>query len=151
MRLNIFRASDTKETEVVIKCREVDAEVRAVSDFIRQYTVCLECEENERKYKVSVKDIYYIDTVDGKTFVYMDNKVFSCKETLAALEKLLRDTPVTRISKNCLLNTAYLECVSPYANHRMKAEILNGESLIISRKYMESLKRKIQIAREEGK
>lgn len=151
MKLQIFRISEPKETEVIIRCHTIDAEVKAVSDFVRQFTVLVDCEENGEKRRIPPGSIYYADTVDGKTFVYTKNQVLFCRETLSSLEFQLKNTPVTRISKSCLLNTACLKSVQPYANHRLKAELSNGESLIVSRKYIESLKNKIRSERASGK
>lgn len=143
MKLQIFRIPEPKETEVIIRCHTIDAEVNAVSDFVQQFTVSVDCEKNGRECRILAENILYADTVDGKTFVYTKNQVLFCRETLSSLELKLKNTSVTRISKSCLLNTACLKSVQPYANHRLKAELSNGESLIVSRKCIESLKDKI--------
>lgn len=151
MKLQIFRIPEPKETEVIIRCHTMDAEVNAVSDFVRQFTVSVNCEENGIERRILAGSIYYADTVDGKTFVYTKNQVYFCRETLSSLELQLENTTVTRVSKNCLLNTACLNSVQPYANHRLKAELSNGETLIVSRKYIESLKSKIRSEQAAGK
>lgn len=52
---------------------------------------------------------------------------FEIRRTLSSLEEYLYHTSFVRISKNCLMNTAKLKYVQPYVNHRMKAELENGE------------------------
>lgn len=42
------------------------------------------------------------------------------------------------------MNAAKLKYVQPYVNHRMKAELENGEQLVISRNYIETLKEKLR-------
>ncbi len=69
MKLQIFRISEPKETEIIIRCHTIDTEVKAVSDFIQQFTVLVDCEENGEKRRISAGSICYADTVDGKTFV----------------------------------------------------------------------------------
>lgn len=60
------------------------------------------------------------------------------------LEDLLKSTTLLRISKTCILNTTYLKCFYPYPNHRILAELKNGEQLIVSRKYIPSLKKNLK-------
>ena len=99
MKLQIFRVPELKETEIIIQCHTIDAEVSAVSDFVRQFTVSVVCEENGIERRILACSIYYADTVDGKTFVYTKNQVLYCRETLSALELKLKNTPVTESAK----------------------------------------------------
>lgn len=60
------------------------------------------------------------------------------------LEHELVETNIVRISKNVLLNISSLSCVKPHPNHRLLAELSNGEYLIVSRKYIPILQDKIR-------
>lgn len=51
---------------------------------------------------------------------------------------------VIRINKGTLLNITALVNVRPYPNHRLLAELSNGEHLIISRKYISVLQNTIR-------
>ena len=46
---------------------------------------------------------------------------------LSALEEKLANTTFVRISKNCIVNTAWLKSVSPLWNHRLEALLKNGD------------------------
>lgn len=70
--------------------------------------------------------------------------MYSAKETLTSLEQLLSGTAFIRISKSCIVNTDFLKCVRPLYNHRLEAELKNGERLIITRNYIELLKQKLK-------
>ena len=91
-----------------------------------------------------VESIYYMDSTDGKTFLYQKAQVYQCRETLTALEEKLCQTTFVRISKNCIINTAFLQHVEPHFNHRLKAVLKNGEQLIITRNYIDTLRRKLR-------
>lgn len=69
---------------------------------------------------------------------------YLCKKSLLALEESLDNTPFARVSKNCLLNTLYLRCVETYPNYRLKAELDNGEQIIISRNYIDNLYKEVK-------
>ena len=81
-----------------------------------------------------------MDSADGRTFLYQKEGVYECRETLAVLEDKLKRTVFVRISKNCILNTAYLDHVEPLFNHRLKAVLTNGETLVVTRSYVELLR-----------
>lgn len=144
MKLTIHQNKELQEEEILIHCIHVDKRIKKLADYIRQFTFSMEGETEGKQYQLSPESIYYIDSVDGKTFLYDDSRSYLCRQTLSSLEILLRDTTFVRISKNCILNTAYLKCVAPFANHRMKAELKNGEHLLISRNYIDNVKEKIR-------
>ena len=144
MKLSIHQNDQFTETEIIINCAYVDTRLQRLTDYIRQYTFSLECESEGNLYQLPIEDIFYIESVDSKTFLYDHERTYSCKHTLTALEEKLKNTTFARISKNCLLNISYLKCVAPFANHRLKAELKSGEQLIISRNYVEALKDKLR-------
>lgn len=144
MKLSIHQDKQFTETEVIINCAYVDKRLQKLTDYIRQYSFSLECESDGNQYQLPIEDIYYIESVDSKTFLYDHERTYSSRQTLTTLEEQLKNMTFVRISKSCLLNVSYLKCVVPYANHRLKAELKNGEQLIISRSYVETLKNKLR-------
>lgn len=144
MKVVINEDSNIQEDEIVINCGYMDEHMRKLVDYIRQYTFSLDGELEGKVYQIPLDEIYYIDTVDGKTFLYDRENSYTSRMTLVGLEHKLRNTTFLRISKNCLMNVSQLKCVEPYVNHRMQAELKNGEKLLISRNYIESLKEKLR-------
>ena len=140
MKLTINQDINNTEDEVVIKCAYADERITRMIDYIRQLFFSLEGEKEGRTYQIPVEGIFYADSVDGKTFIYNKNEAYLVRQTLTSLEEQLVHTAFVRISKNCLMNTAKLKCVQPYINHRMLAELENGERLIITRNYIDGLK-----------
>lgn len=118
--------------------------IQKIIDFITQFTFTLEGELSGKLYQLPIDKIYYIESVDGKTYLYDKNSSYLCKQTLQALEEDLKNTPFVRVSKTCLLNTSFLRCVEPYPNHRLLAELTNNEHIIISRNYINYLKEKLR-------
>ena len=144
MKLTINQNSTQAETEIVINCAYVNKTLQKIIDFITQFTFTLEGELNGKFYQLPIDKIYYIESVDGKTYLYDKTSSYFCKQTLQALDENLRNTPFARVSKTCMLNTAFLRCVEPYPNHRLLAELTNNEHIIISRNYINNLKEKIK-------
>lgn len=98
----------------------------------------------KKLYQIPLNEVLYFETVDKKTFMYTQHKIFECKKTLSAIEQDLIRSNVVRISKTALLNISCLVCVKPYPNHRLLAELNNEENLIVSRKYIPILRDKIR-------
>jgi len=143
MKLTIHEGMKELEDEIIINCGMVDKRLKHLIEYIRQYTFSLQGYQGNELFHLSVETLFYIESVDGKTFLYSTGQVYESRESLLALEGKLYNTPFVRISKSCLVNTACIKSVKPYVNHRMEAALKNGERLIISRNYIESLKEKL--------
>jgi DNA-binding LytR/AlgR family response regulator len=144
MRITVNQSHSYEETEIIVNCQILDRRLQNLLDTITQYSFSLDGYKENELYQVPAESIYYIDSVDGKTFLYHKEEVFRSRESLTALEYQLHNTPFVRIGKNCILNSSYLKSVKPIVNHRLQATLTNGEKLIISRNYIDALKEKLK-------
>lgn len=144
MKLIIQQELEMPETEITIRCAHVDARLQKLIDTIRQYGFSLTGYQDGREYQLALEEIYFLDSTDGKTFLYLEKEVYASRETLGALEEKLAHTSFVRISKNCIVNTTFLQSVRPLPNHRLEGTLVNGEKLVIARSYIERLKKKLQ-------
>lgn len=144
MKLTINQGSNQEEPEIIINCSYVDKTLKKIIDYITQFTFTIEGENSGKMYQLPIDKIFYIESVDGRTYLYDKTNSYLCKKSLQVLEEALEYTPFARVSKTCLLNTFYLRCVETYPNHRLKAELSNGEQIIISRNYIDNLYKKIK-------
>ena len=117
---------------------------QGIVSYIQQCNCFLDVHKEEKCFHLPANDIFYIESVDNKTFCYDRENVYRIFSSLSSLEDLLKNTTLLRISKTCILNTTYLKCFYPYPNHRILAELKNGEQLIVSRKYIPSLKKNLK-------
>ena len=100
----------------------------------------------EKKIKpLSLKDIFYFETVDNKTFVYSATEVYQTNLKLYELEVRLTNSYFIRTSKSLILNILKIEHVTPAFNSRFEAKLENNETIIISRKFAPLLKKKLGI------
>lgn len=143
MKLTLKKGLDLPEPEIEVRCRTVDPRTARILGYIRQYTFSIPGKSGDKTYDLPLEEILYADSADSHTFLYGNDTVYESRETLASLEEKLRDTSFVRISKNCILNTAWLACVSPLFNHRLEAHLKNEEKLIVSRNYIPALKEKL--------
>lgn len=140
MKLMLIQDLTVSETEITIRYTGMDARLQRLIDHIRQFGFSITGYQENKEYQLPLETIFYIDSVDGHTFLYQKEGVYECRETLAVLENKLKKTVFVRISKNCILNTTYLDHVEPLFNHRLKAVLNNGETLVVTRSYMELLR-----------
>ena len=143
MKLTVHKDPKIDEAEITIDYSGIDIRLEKLISYIKQYTFIFQAKIESDLCFVPAEEVYYIDSTDGKTFLYSKDKVYSCSENLTEFERKLIDSTFVRISKNCILNISFLESVAPLWNHRLEAILANGEKLTVTRHYIEILKEKI--------
>lgn len=144
MKLRLHQRQELEETEIDIAYSRMTNRLSKMVGYIRQYTYMVETFWNGKSFLIPLDEILYFDTTDRKTFLYTNKQVYECRKALIEVENELSNTTVIRISKETLLNTTALVNVRPYPNHRLMAELSNGENLIISRKYISILQNRLR-------
>ena len=87
-----------------------------------------------------VTDIFYIESVDLKTFVYAEKQVYRSRLKLYEVEEILGNGDFLRISKQVVLNVRKIKSVAPAGGGRFEALLVNSERVIVSRQYVPVLK-----------
>ena len=125
---------------VLIRCRAVTEEVREIAAFVKSCQGHLSGTSDAKQYEVAVPDIFYIESVDGKAFLYTNERVYETSHRLYELEATLKAKHFLRISKSMLVNLRKIQSIQPAFNGRFTAVLRSGEKIIISRNYVKSLK-----------
>lgn len=94
-------------------------------------------------YRILFSDVYYIEAVDKKVFIYCQNNVYESKQKLYELEKLCENRRFFRCSKSTILNIEKITLIRPFIGGRFEAELDNKEKVVVSRQYVPQLKNKI--------
>ena len=144
MKLRLHQRQELEETEIDIAYSRMTNRLSKMVGYIRQYTYMVEAFWNGKSFLIPLDEILYFDTTDRKTFLYTNKQVYECRKALIEVENELSNTTVIRISKETFLNTTALVNLRPYPNHRLMAELSNGENLIISRKYISILQNRLR-------
>lgn len=126
--------------QVLIRCRAVTEEVREIEAFVKSRQGRLPGVQDARQYEVAVPELYYIESVDGKTFLYTKEQVYETSYRIYELESLLRANAFLRVSKSMILNLMKVRAIRPALNGRFSAVLQTGEEVIISRNYVKDLK-----------
>ena len=125
---------------VLIRCRAVTEEVREIAAFVKSRQGHLSGTADAKQYEVAVTDVCYIESVDGKTFLYTNERVYETAYRIYELEEMLKPKHFLRISKPMLVNLMKIQSIQPAFNGRFTAVLRSGEKIMISRNYVKALK-----------
>ncbi len=129
---------------IEIGCHKVDDNVRDIIHFIKSRQGVVEGLQGEKRYRIPVTDIYYIESVDDKTFIYLKGECYESKKRLYEFETILADRKYARISKSVVVNLMKIDAIKPALNGRFLCILDNGEKVIISRKYVPDIKERLK-------
>ena len=129
------------EIEVIIKYSLRNKQVNRIIDFLQSFDMQIKCAGDNADKMVNILDIYYIESVDKKTFVYLENAVYRTDFRLYQLKSKLQTYGFVQISKSCILNINVLDSIRPLFNSRMEAALKNGEKVNINRNYLNGVKK----------
>lgn len=140
MRLIMSERQDLEQPEVTIAYCEMTESVKRVSDFVRYVDQTILGRKDNEEYAIPVSDIYYVESVDKKTFVYCETEVFQSNSKLYELENSLPRENFVRVSKSTILNVEKLNGIKTLVNSKLEAMLLNGERVCVTRKYLKVIK-----------
>ena len=144
MKIIIEKPQAGEEEHIIVKCHNINPELlNALNKFKSQGNFLVANIGNEI-HRVSPMDIFYIETVDNKTFFYCVRDVYESKQKLYELEEL-QISDFLRISKSVIVNLSKIKSLVPALSGRLEAILINGEKVIISRQYVNELKKSLGI------
>ena len=97
---------------------------------------------DDERIPLRLSQIYYFEAVDDKCFAYTKDSCLEIKSRLYEIEQSL-DYRFFRCSKSMICNIKKIKSVKAESNARLRATLLNGEIVVISRSYVKELKKKL--------
>ncbi len=141
MKIKTVQDLSCNEVEVIIKYPQKNKQVDYMIDFLQSFDMQIKCYSDHAEKMINIMDIYYIESVDKKTFVYLENAVYRIDSRLYQLKEQLQAHGFVQISKSCILNINVLESIRPLFNSKMEATLKNGEKVNINRNYLSEVKK----------
>ena len=145
MKITFETPKPHEEDEIIIRCHVVDDDLMHLIYNFKDHKEGITAYQQREIVKLSPKDIFYFESVDNSVFIYTQKQVFKSTAKLYILEEQLAETPFARISKNTILNLRKLQSVRPVKNARLEGTLLNGEKTVISRQYVQGIKRNLGV------
>ena len=136
----ITRQVENQPLTVIIEYPEYD---KSASDLVRKINNLnfqFAAFDEEKQIRIDRSDVYYLESVERKMFIYTKKDVYRFNSSMAEIEELIKDTEMVRISRTCIMNTDHLKEIRQLKNSHLEAVMDNDEMLIVSRKYLKDIK-----------
>lgn len=137
---------DFDESELVLRCRELDDEMLEVLAILRERSAKLTGYKDGETHLLQPGDVLFAEAVDGKTFLYTVDTVLETHQSLFTLQEAYGETGLLRISKSQLCNLHHVAKLKSMPNSRIEITLDNDEKLIVSRRYIQGLEDKLGIS-----
>lgn len=136
-------SSQDQEEAVICGIRKTESIQRAI-DILEHGIGSIAVVGEKNTHLCRMDQIYYVESVDKRTYVYTKDQCFESKSRIYELEEEL-DSNFLRCAKAMIVNVRKIRSVKSEYNGRMQAQLLNGETVIVSRSYVKDLKRRLGI------
>ncbi len=115
-----------------------------MSDYVRNVEKTILCKKDGEEFEIFIGDIFYVESVDKKVFIYCEKEIYRSGHRLYELEEMVSGAGFVRVSKSVLLNVEKLTGVKTLMNSKLEAKLCNGESVCVTRKYLKDIKSELQ-------
>ena len=126
---------------VVIEYPRWSKSVDVLAEKIARMDLTFAGKNEDRSVNIGISDIYYIENVERKLFLYTREEVYRFDGSMSEVEERLDGTEFVRISRTCIMNTDYLREIKQIKNSHLEAVMENDEKLVVSRKYLPEIKK----------
>ena len=144
MRVEVKHIGPSEEENAVIRIASLTDSVRSAINLLENQCPTIPVQADGKTLMCRTDQIYYIESVDKRTFVYTKAGCYETKHRLYELQEIM-DSRFFRCAKAMIINIRKIRAVKSELNGRMRAELLNGEQIIISRGYVKELKEKLGV------
>ena len=146
MRVEITVDQNEETAFVEIHCKEVTDNVSRLQRHIENFGTGIKASKDGETVMLKLSAILYAESVDKKTFIYTESKVYETDKRLYDLEEMLDKRDFLRCSKSVIVNIGKIEKLKPEITRNILATLTNGEVIVVSRRYATELKKLIGIS-----
>ncbi len=133
-----------EEVEVLIRYAQMNNAVKRLALLVQSFNDTVQCSSDNGEILVKTSEIYYIESVDKKSFVYCGQAVYRTELRLYQLMEQLSPWGFIQVSKSCIINLNMLSGIRPLLNSRLEATLKNGERINVTRKYIAGIRSKLK-------
>lgn len=142
MKVTVEHVS-TGENEIIIKCQQLDKEVQDLLNYLDETNDRMVATKEGETFLLQPNELYYVESVDNKIFLYTKDNVLETKDSLAFLETRYTNSGLVRIGKSQLVNLHQIKKLKSILNRRIEVTLESGERLIVSRHYVPEFKNRL--------
>ena len=137
----IKRQVEEQPLTVIIEYPKWESAVERLVQKIESINVRFQGRLEDKAVSIDASDVYYLENVERKVFLYAKEQVYRYDGNMAELEGKLAGTEFVRISRTCIMNAEHLRELKQIKNSHLEAVLDNGEKLIVFRKYLQDVKK----------
>lgn len=149
LKIKALQEADCNEIEVTIKYGKMSSSVHRIIALLESVDIQIKCNNENEEVLINASDIFYAESVDKKTFIYLKDKVYQTDLRLYQLIDELSHLGFVQVSKSCILNVNVLLSIKSLLNSRMEATLKNGEKILVNRNYINGIKQILKGDRKE--
>jgi len=151
VKVTIKENEELSSDEVVIHCYNEDLRIKKIRNFIESFDSKISAKEENEIFMVHPEEVYYIESIDKRTYIYLKGKVLECSLKLYELEEKYKAFSFFRATKSSIINTMFIRKVVPMLNRNLMVTLENDEKVIISRRNVKEFNKLIGLEREGEK
>lgn len=138
---------DEKYTDLGVKVTAPDLtpDIERIISLMRMMDMQIPVKRDDETILLDVDEILYIEAVERNTFVYTKDSTYESALKLYEFEQQLPEKDFIRISKQSILNLRKVKSLKADINRKIRATLLNGEQIVVSRTYAEDLRKRLGI------
>ncbi len=137
----ITRQVEDQPLTVIIEYPELNKSASDLIQKVNNLNIRFSAFDEDKQIRIDLPDVYYIENVERKMFIYTERDVYRFNSTMSEVEGMIAETNMVRISRTCIMNTDHLKEIRQVKNSHLEAVMDNDEMLIVSRKYLKDIKR----------
>ena len=143
MRFIKTKEDNLEENYLELHYDKMDDETNAVISRLTDTLRYIEGAYEDKKVSVALADIFYIETVDRKTFAYTKDMCVEIKEALRDIIEEFSKIGFVRISKSSVVNLYKIKKLQGDINMRVIIYMKNDEKLVMNRSYRTEFYKKL--------
>lgn len=132
------------EREIIIRYDAMDDEVRAVLELLSLRDQRLAVSDRGTLRLIDPPEVLYCESVDDHTYVYTAAGVYGVGQSLTAIADAFARLGFFRCSRSMVVNLTAMETLKSAANGRIIATLVNGERILVSRRYAGELRDRLR-------
>ena len=144
LKIIIEEPPANEEDRIIVQCRNISPELLSMLNSLKTPSNILVAYIANEIHRVNPSDIFYIEAVDKKTFIYCERDVYESRQKLYELDELAMND-FLRISKSVIVNLSKIKTLIPSLSGKAEAVLTNKERVVISRQYVNELKKNLGI------
>ncbi len=145
MKITINVEPSAAETSLLVTCKELTPQVEKLLAAIRILDKQITANKGDTLCLIDLADVFYIEALERKTFIYTDKEVFDSDMKLYELEAALTQYDFIRVSKNTICSLRKIKSLKSEVDRKIKITMENGYQIIASRMYADELRKKLGV------